>query len=44
MNPDSIPYILQISYKIARIAADAVPELLDFIKQFFISLFQNSVE
>ncbi|KAH7523844.1 hypothetical protein FEM48_Zijuj06G0055200 [Ziziphus jujuba var. spinosa] len=39
-----LSHLITISYKIARIAADAVPELLDFIKQFFISLFQNSVE
>lgn len=42
--PDSVPYLPQISYKLARIVADAVPELLDSVKQFFISLFQNSAE
>lgn len=34
----------QICYKLARIAADAVPELLNLIKQSFISLFQYSAE
>ncbi|XP_059643545.1 aminopeptidase M1-like isoform X1 [Cornus florida] len=36
--------LIDISSKVARIAADATPELLDNIKQFFISLFQNSAE
>ncbi|KAF3446074.1 hypothetical protein FNV43_RR11253 [Rhamnella rubrinervis] len=36
--------LIIISYKLARIVADAVPKLLDSIKQFFISLFQNSAE
>ncbi|KAL9442141.1 hypothetical protein AB3S75_020621 [Citrus x aurantiifolia] len=36
--------LITISYKIGRIAADARPELLDYLKQFFISLFQNSAE
>ncbi|MQL71581.1 hypothetical protein Taro_003916, partial [Colocasia esculenta] len=31
-----------ISYKVARIAADATPGLLDDIKHFFINLFQSS--
>ncbi|CAB4266557.1 unnamed protein product [Prunus armeniaca] len=34
----------QISNKLATIAADAVPELLDLINQFFIGLFQYSAE
>ncbi|PKI72071.1 hypothetical protein CRG98_007528 [Punica granatum] len=34
----------KISFKVARIAADATPELMDNIKQFFISLFQYSAE
>ncbi|CAL8996633.1 unnamed protein product [Prunus brigantina] len=33
-----------ISYKLATIATDAVPELLDLINQFFIGLFQYSAE
>ncbi|KAJ9168198.1 hypothetical protein P3X46_019754 [Hevea brasiliensis] len=33
-----------ISYKLMRIAADATPELLDYINQFFINLFQISAE
>lgn len=34
--------LITISYKIARVLADANPELLDDVKQFFISLFQYS--
>ncbi|KAL6295988.1 hypothetical protein ACE6H2_004130 [Prunus campanulata] len=36
--------LITISYKLARIAADAVPELLDLINQFFIGLLQYSAE
>ncbi|KAA8528872.1 hypothetical protein F0562_036227 [Nyssa sinensis] len=36
--------LISVSSKVARIAADAVPELLDYIKQFFISLFQYPAE
>ncbi|KAJ4709017.1 Aminopeptidase [Melia azedarach] len=36
--------LISISYKVGRIATDATPELVDYIKQFFISLFQNSAE
>lgn len=36
--------LISISYKVARIVADAVPDLLDYTKQFFISLFQCSAE
>lgn len=36
--------LISISFKIGRIAADAAPELLEYIKQFFISLFQYSAE
>ncbi|XP_021819428.1 aminopeptidase M1-like isoform X2 [Prunus avium] len=36
--------LIAISYKLATIAADAVPELLDLINQFFIGLFQCSAE
>ncbi|BFG18649.1 hypothetical protein CerSpe_049230 [Prunus speciosa] len=36
--------LIPISYKLATIAADAVPELLDLINQFFIGLFQYSAE
>nr|XP_023879222.1 aminopeptidase M1-like [Quercus suber] len=32
-------YLMMISYKVERIAADATPELLEYIKQFFVSLF-----
>lgn len=35
---------MQISYKVARIVADAAPELLNDIKLFFINLFQYSAE
>lgn len=35
---------MQISLKVARIAADAIPELLEDIKHFFINLFQYSAE
>lgn len=36
--------LISISHKIARIAADAAPELLDNMKQFFTNLFQYSAE
>ncbi|KAF4367053.1 hypothetical protein G4B88_016765 [Cannabis sativa] len=36
--------LIAVSYKIVRIAADAVPELRELIKQFFIGLFQNAAE
>ncbi|PSS19341.1 Aminopeptidase [Actinidia chinensis var. chinensis] len=36
--------LISISYKIARIAADATPELLGYIEQFFINLFQYPAE
>ncbi|KAE8100057.1 hypothetical protein FH972_017986 [Carpinus fangiana] len=36
--------LITISYKVARIVADASPELLNDIKRFFISLFQYSAE
>uniref|UniRef100_A0A2N9HH88 Aminopeptidase n=1 Tax=Fagus sylvatica TaxID=28930 RepID=A0A2N9HH88_FAGSY len=36
--------LINISYKVERIAADATPELLDCIKQFFINLFLYSAE
>ncbi|XP_023898703.2 aminopeptidase M1-like [Quercus suber] len=36
--------LISISYKIVRIAADATPDLVDYVKQFFISLFQCSAE
>lgn len=36
--------LISISLKVARIAADAVPELLEDIKLFFINLFQYSAE
>ncbi|XP_068324437.1 aminopeptidase M1-like [Pyrus communis] len=36
--------LITVSCKLARIAADAVPGLLDHINQFFIGLFQYSAE
>ncbi|KAK7291314.1 hypothetical protein RIF29_06350 [Crotalaria pallida] len=36
--------LIAVSYKIKRIAADAVPDLLEYLKQFFINLFQYSAE
>ncbi|KAI6679922.1 hypothetical protein NL676_033803 [Syzygium grande] len=36
--------LISICYKIARIAADATPELMDCIEQFFIGLFKYSAE
>ncbi|KAJ1423415.1 Peptidase M1, membrane alanine aminopeptidase, N-terminal [Sesbania bispinosa] len=36
--------LITISHKIDRIAADAVPGLVDYFKQFFINLFQYSAE
>ncbi|KAL7001775.1 AP-1 complex subunit mu-1-like [Sarracenia purpurea var. burkii] len=44
VGPNNQLLFPQISYKVARIAADAAPELLDYIKQFFINLFQCSAE
>lgn len=35
---------MQVSYKVSRIAADAVPDLQNHIKLFFINLFQLSAE
>ncbi|GLT72770.1 hypothetical protein SLA2020_446740 [Shorea laevis] len=36
--------LIIISHKVATIVADATPELLDYVKQFFINLFQYSAE
>ncbi|KAI4380853.1 hypothetical protein MLD38_006993 [Melastoma candidum] len=36
--------LISISYKVARIAADATPDLVSDIKRFFINLFQYSAE
>ncbi|GAV56952.1 Peptidase_M1 domain-containing protein/DUF3358 domain-containing protein [Cephalotus follicularis] len=36
--------LMTISRKVARVAADASPELLDYIKQSFINLFQHTAE
>ncbi|KAL0330675.1 UNVERIFIED_CONTAM: Aminopeptidase M1 [Sesamum angustifolium] len=36
--------LISIAYKVARIVADAAPELLDTVKLFFINLFQHSAE
>lgn len=36
--------LISICYKIARIAADATPEISDYVKQFFISLLQYPAE
>ncbi|KAK7851251.1 aminopeptidase m1 [Quercus suber] len=36
--------LINISYKVERIAADATPELLEYIKQFFVSLFLHLEE
>ncbi|XP_022158530.1 aminopeptidase M1 [Momordica charantia] len=36
--------LMGISYKLERIVADAVPELLDDIKQFFTNIFQFAAE
>ncbi|XP_031283763.1 aminopeptidase M1 [Pistacia vera] len=36
--------LISISYKVLRIVADARPELLDYVNQFFICLFQYSAE
>lgn len=35
---------MQISYKVSRIVAEAVPDLQNHIKLFFINLFQFSAE
>ncbi|KAK2644944.1 hypothetical protein Ddye_020139 [Dipteronia dyeriana] len=44
VNYTVLSNLISISYKVGRIAADANPELVDYIKQFFISLFQYSAE
>ncbi|MED6192139.1 AP-1 complex subunit mu-1-like [Stylosanthes scabra] len=36
--------LISVSYKVRRIAADAVPDLVDYFKQFFINLFQYTAE
>ncbi|KAK4757868.1 hypothetical protein SAY87_019169 [Trapa incisa] len=36
--------LIDISYKVTRIAADAAPELMGYIKEFFIGLFKNFAE
>ncbi|CAK9317339.1 unnamed protein product [Citrullus colocynthis] len=36
--------LISISYKLERIAADAVPELLDSLRQFFTNIFQYAAE
>ncbi|KAB2072532.1 hypothetical protein E1A91_A07G022000v1 [Gossypium mustelinum] len=36
--------LISITYKVGRIAADARPELMDNINQFFINIFQYSAE
>ncbi|KAI5404022.1 variant 2, AP-1 complex subunit mu-1-like [Lathyrus oleraceus] len=36
--------LISISQKVQRIAADAVPDLLDYFKQFFINVLQYSAE
>ncbi|KAL3851044.1 hypothetical protein ACJIZ3_012926 [Penstemon smallii] len=36
--------LISIALKVARIVADAAPELLDDLKLFFINLFQNSAQ
>lgn len=37
-------YFSQVSYKLTRIAADAVPELVGLLNQFFIGLLQYPAE
>ncbi|KAK0571679.1 hypothetical protein LWI29_019866 [Acer saccharum] len=44
VNYTVLSNLISISYKVGRIAADAKPELVDYIKQFFISIFQYSAE
>ncbi|KAL5786402.1 hypothetical protein ACOSQ2_008794 [Xanthoceras sorbifolium] len=44
VNYTVLSNLISVSYKVGRIAADARPDLLDYIKQFFISLFQYSAE
>ncbi|XP_062097259.1 aminopeptidase M1-like isoform X2 [Humulus lupulus] len=36
--------LITVSYKVERIVASAVPELLDTIKDFFINLFRNAAQ
>ncbi|VFQ97745.1 unnamed protein product [Cuscuta campestris] len=44
LNYTVLSNLISISYKVARIVADAAPELLSDIKLFFINLFQYSAE
>nr|GMC49388.1 aminopeptidase M1 [Ipomoea batatas] len=44
LNYTVLSNLISISYKVARIVADAAPELLNDIKLFFINLFQYSAE
>ncbi|CAH9125487.1 unnamed protein product [Cuscuta epithymum] len=44
LNYTVLSNLISISYKVARITADAAPELLSDIKLFFINLFQYSAE
>lgn len=37
-------WLLQVASKVAKIVADASPELVDDVKLFFINLFQSSAE
>ncbi|MCL7037780.1 hypothetical protein MKW94_015244, partial [Papaver nudicaule] len=37
-----LSHLITVSFKVATIMADAVPELSTYLKQFFINLFQSS--
>ncbi|MCL7035918.1 hypothetical protein MKW94_017307, partial [Papaver nudicaule] len=39
-----LSHLITVSFKVATIMADAVPELSTYLKQFFINLFQSSAE
>ncbi|KAI3931360.1 hypothetical protein MKX01_040277, partial [Papaver californicum] len=39
-----LSHLITVSFKVATIIADAVPELSAYLKQFFINLFQTSAE
>ncbi|XP_026450343.1 aminopeptidase M1-like [Papaver somniferum] len=39
-----LSHLITVSFKVATITADAVPELSTYLKQFFINLFQSSAE
>jgi len=44
VNYTVLSNLMTISLKVQRIATDAIPDFLEYFKQFFINLFQYSAE